>query len=350
MPFVDSDNIGIIEETKTIEKFNFNERDIIKDVIEKQGFSVIVTTPDKLILDSRNEICCKRSYCSSYNKKCYCPPYSLSLKQFDELRQKYKYCIIIISVVSPEEWSYVLKGNEFDEKKHKVYFRRWVQNITWGIYRKKLYPIFRDTDSYLLFGTSVSRCNKCREMKKGEYINNKCKTGIAWSSPEAVGVNIGKTLEQFNFSLKFGVTYDITRVATILTNENIHYNEYINIIKVPKYKQTFMSLKEMVNFMSKEIEDKVYILKTKTKHITVNQWKELNGKKVDNIDWKLWDYFIIFECNYKGYGKGRERNIEKIKEIAFMNNFPYVVIIDEIFNRVECDFLKPNTPFGVALI
>jgi len=346
MPFVDAEESERINIEVKKESFNFKENDIIK--IMENDFSIIVTSPEQLVLDKRNVICCEYSYCPSYDTKCYCPPNSLSVEKFEELRKKYKYCIILINVVSPEDWTWVLKGNVFDENKHKVYFRRWAQNITWSIYKKKLVPIWKDTDSYLLFGTSISKCNKCKEK---DTKNGRCKTGIAWSSPEAVGINVGKTLGRLGFPLKFGVTYDITRIGIILTNEEIHYKEnYSNIKKVPRYKQKFMLLEEMANRMAKEIGEKVYILKTNSKYISSNFI--ITGSEGENepINIKWWEYAIIFELKSFEYGNGRAVKMGKIQGMAFMNNYPYAIVLDEIRYGIKCDMIKEKMQFGVVLI
>jgi len=299
-------------------------------------FSIFIDSPDKLVIDQRTPICCK-FYCQNYGKKCYCPPHCLNPEQFTTFKEKYKTLIILARCISPNDWTYVKKSplNEFNPKKHKVYFRRWAQITTWSLY-KKIFKRFPTSDnSFFMFGTSLNRCYNCKITKKN------CKSGIAWPSPEALGVDIPKTMKKFDYNVKFGVERDIIRVGMILTNQ---FQDYIG------YKK--MNLPSTQTFQDVDINQITDSLSSITQ---IEKIIQINPKKIiskSRIRYDYWKKAILWKLNKNYQNKKIYNKIKnKVHEKVFMNNKYFCLSInnDDILNKDQITDIK-NGIFGIELV
>jgi len=177
--------------------------------------SVMFLSPEDLVFDPRSQYCC-RMKCLNYNTRCYCPPYSLTYQ--NSIKNK-NLGIIFAKTYDFSELSHFINNPvDYNEKylfKNRVFVRRWVQSD----FYKKVKSIFSswgfNSRDIFAGGFCLKRCKKCFKSNNTSVIEKKC---IPMPSPEALGIDVKRTLERLNYFIKFGVMEKMTKVSMLFTD------------------------------------------------------------------------------------------------------------------------------------
>lgn len=290
-------NLGVSKIQKLI------HNPILKD------FTVIFSSPKELVFDERAQYCCKMK-CKNYNSRCYCPPYSLNYQK--DIINKNIVVIFIKTYDFSELNHFKNYPNDYNKDyifKKRVFVRRWVQSD----YYKKIKQIFKDwgINSTDLFtgGFSMTKCCKCYS---NPPIKKKKKSCIPMPSPEALGIDVLKSLDKLNYYLKFGVSERLTKVSMIFTND-FDYKKYLGMSlkgndKSFKNKQNttdnildnlIMSFKP-IEFKMVDVKNLIYLLKDEYKWL--EHWKKgilwKEKLNIKNNFQELIHKFIFMKNNY----------------------------------------------------
>jgi predicted metal-binding protein len=194
-------------ESKKIQK-------LLENPLLKEMTVFFISTND-LIFDDRSQYCC-RMKCPNYNTRCYCPPYSLTYQ--NSIKNKNLAIIFAKTYDFSELTHFINNPEDYNEKylfKNRVFVRRWVQSD----FYKKVKSFFNSWgyNSKDLFagGFCLTRCKKCFKSKDTPSMLKKC---IPMPSPEALGIDVKRTLEKMNYYIKFGVMKKITKVSMLFTD------------------------------------------------------------------------------------------------------------------------------------
>lgn len=282
-----------------------------KSFIEKVinlNMDIIITNPSKLIFDNRCFESCKL-HCNNFNSRCFCPPQS---HKYIKTITSMKYVIILPKTYDFSELTHFINNpNDLNQEyifNNRVYVRRWAQNDYYGRV-KKIFNLWRTNfKGFLSSGFSNEKCNKCYTLKIPLKTN--C---IHYPSPEALSIDVSKTLRQFNYHIKFGIETRMTKISMIFTNsipqEFINYrfiNDYNKLLTEYQPKNMIVELQLSIpNVLFEVIDtnDSEFRLKLMSKNYFCLKWKhviKITSKKP--ISPKI---------------------LDRIHELTFMNNNYY---------------------------
>ncbi len=295
--------------------------------------TIIVCKTESLIFDERGSFCCKYK-CKNYMTRCYCPPYSLELAK--NVKSK-KFAIIFAKTYDFSELKHFQsKKDDLNPnylKKMRVFVRRWVQHNFYSGIKEIFSKWGLNQNDLFAGGFSFSKCKKCyNESVFNSKIDQKRKNCLKMPSPEALCIDVSKTLFNFNYYLEFGVKTHITKVSMIFT-DNPSCDPYLNtkiskqdnlISKIPQIKDFNILLKEAFpNLCTSELEREFYIHALKKEFQWLSLWKRA-------IFWKSVD-------------KNLKKIQAKIHEIVFMQNNYYALdfLVKDVFipNFDKIDFI-----------
>ncbi len=259
-------------ESKKIQKLL--ENPLLKEM------TVFFLSPNDLIFDDRSQYCC-RMKCPNYNTRCYCPPYSLTHQS--SIKNK-KLVIIFAKTYDFSELTHFINNPEdYNEKylfKNRVFVRRWVQSD----FYKKVKSLFNSWgyNSKDLFagGFSLTRCKRCLKSNDSSFIFKKC---IPMPSPEALGIDVKRTLEKMNYYIKFGITKKMTKVSMLFTDIP-DYTKYLHLRlegndkphekNMTNYETLYYQLCQRFNFIEfKEVNVKHLYSRIKEEYQWLKNWK-----------------------------------------------------------------------------
>lgn len=218
------------QKTKKIYKIGIDslESKKIQNLLEnpfiKEMTAFFISTDD-IVFDKRSPYCC-RMKCPNYNTRCYCPPYSL--KYQSSIKNKNLAMIFVKTYDFSELTHFINNPEDYNEKylfNKRVFVRRWVQSD----FYKKIKSIYNSwgLNSIDIFagGFCLSRCRKCYKDKDSSKTSKNC---IPMPSPEALGIDVKRTLEKLNYYIKFGVMKRMTKVSMLFTDIP-EYTKYLNM-------------------------------------------------------------------------------------------------------------------------
>jgi len=286
--------------------------------------TVMFLHPNDLVFDERIQFCCMRK-CPNYNTRCYCPPYSLKYR--DSVLKK-NLVIIFAKTYDFSELSHFINfPQDYNDNylhRNRVFVRRWVQS---DFYKKikKVYEIWGfNSEDIFAGGFSLNKCRKC--LKSNTLLTNKC---LPLPSPEALGIDVKKTLEKLDYHIKFGVKKKITKVSMLFTNipDNLNYlNIRLNGYDKP-HREKIEYRDDLINELSHNFNFVEF------KKINVN---ELFFHIKEEYNWlKFWSNGII----WKTHKKLKKKIQDEIHRFTFMKNYYFALDFDSksIF-KTKLDF------------
>lgn len=316
------------EQTKIVElKANLKKSKKIHRLLEEpilKEMTVMFLHPSELVIDKRGQFCCMQK-CRNYNTRCYCPPYSLN---YQDSALKKNLAIIFAKTYDFSELSHFInypQDYNYDYiHRNRVFVRRWVQSD----FYKKIKKIFEiwgfNSEDIFAGGFSLKKCNKCLKSKR--IFSNKC---LALPSPEALGIDVKKTLEKLDYYLKFGVKRKITKVSMLFTNIPLNSN-YLNTKLTGNdkpFREKMQHRDDFINELSQNFKF-VEFNKTNVSGLLLHIKEEYNWLK-------FWSNAIL----WRTHKKSKKRIQNEIHRFTFMNNNYYALDFDSrsIFNT-KLDF------------
>lgn len=299
-----------------------------------ENFTIIIGSPQDLVFDRKGLYCCKLK-CPNYATRCYCPPFSNKLKK---KALSYNTLLIFAKTYDFSELkhfkNYPEHYNEDYLFKKRVFVRRWVQNDFYSKI-KQLNKFFKNyhPDFFLSGGFSLKKCSKCYE--PGKEMKNDIASCGPMPSPEALGIDLKKSLDKFSYFLDFGVKTRMSKVSMVFLNLSTHSDK--RYIFNGKFDKPFQKINEK----------NLSILKTLQREIKKVQFVLIDTSEIiDFIDvrysfLKFWKKAILWKSELKSKKKMKK----EIHEICFLNNFYYSLdffvddIIDSEFSFDGIEFL-----------
>ncbi len=317
----------------TLDQWKLNskiEKDLtISNNIEKllhsdltNELTVMFLHPNDVIYDKRNIYCCKVK-CPNFNTRCYCPPQSFRLR--NSIKNKNLVVILAKTYDFSELSHFKNHPSDFNEDylyKKRVFVRRWAQshfyklikNIVrfWGDYSKDLFAC----------GFSLGKCIKCFSNANEKHYKN-C---VPMPSPEALGINVQKTLEQLDYHINFGVQKKMTKISMIFTNI-LNNTNYI-------YKRYNGDDKPFRDGQSENLN----ILRDLEKRFKNTEFKEIKisdflSKLKEEFSWiKNWNKGVL----WKTKSRAKKKIKDEIHNFIFMKNFCFALdlTIEDIFKEI----------------
>lgn len=283
--------------------------------------TIMFLHPDNVIYDKRTIYCCKIK-CPNFNTRCYCPPQSFKLR--DSIKNKNLVIILAKTYDFSELTHFKNYPSDFNEEylfKKRVYVRRWAQSHFYKLIKNVVRLWGEDSKDFFACGFSLGKCTKCFKKTNGKKLKN-C---VPMPSPEALGINVQKTLEQLDYHIKFGVQKKMTKVSMIFTNE-FNSTDYI-------YKRYNGDDKPY----RKGDSENLNIIRDLKKRFQNTEFKEI---KISDFSYQLNEEFSwIKNWNKALLWRTRSRAKKKIKEeihkFIFMKNFCFALdlTIEDIFKE-----------------
>ena len=289
-------------------KITFNS---IENQCKENGLSFIYDKSNKIKYNIKAKYCCKEK-CINYNSRCFCPPYSYKVQ--NKTKNK-KFVMILVKTYDFSELSHFKNyPNDFNEEflfKKRVFVRRWVQQSFYSIIKKilNLKDWIKNSQDIFLTGFSINKCNRC--INKKTTLRDNC---IQFPSPEAIGIDVQKTLSHYNYYIQFGVKERLTKVIIIFTDYKASSEKIVNISNLDnRFQKPYnISGRKLVNKLKASyplIEFKFRNIKENPLHL-YPKYKFL----------EYWQNTIFWNPIRKS------KKIQKeIHNFVFMQNFPFAL-------------------------
>jgi predicted metal-binding protein len=159
----------------------------------------IISTND-VVVENRVVLKCKYG-CSEYGRNWSCPPYVPSVEEFRSILKEYEYAMIVVFQSSAELndlENFYKVWNEEKRKAHEAILKLEKYAFNKGF-----------TFALGMIPGSCKLCSKCDVTKPCIHPE------MLRFSPESVGVNLIKTLENAKISLKFPIDKSVGKLSTV---------------------------------------------------------------------------------------------------------------------------------------